>query len=78
MEGRDALPVEPGDPMGDGIPAPAAGRPGGRWVVGPVGHGEEDGRASDADRGCGRRSADMGEVSALVVRAGAERILPAT
>ena len=76
-EGGPALSVEPGDEVGDGVTAAAAGGLRRRLVLSPVGHGAEHAGASDLDGGRGRGAAQGGEVLALAVSEGAERVLPA-
>jgi hypothetical protein len=53
FEGRQALAVEAGDEVGDGVAALAADRPGGDLIIDPVADQEESGGAGRL--GCGGR-----------------------
>ena len=57
FERRQALPVEAGDEVGDGVAALAADRPGGVLIISPRADQQESGGAGDLGGGGRRRAA---------------------
>lgn len=76
-ECRQTLAVEPGDQVGDGVPALATGRSGGLLVVGTARHRQEYDGAGDANGGRGVRPTQASQLVTFLTCERAERILPA-
>jgi hypothetical protein len=74
-EGGQALDIEPGDEMGDGVAGAAAGGAGGLLVVITASDGQEHGGPRDLGGGRGLRPAELGRGGALVVGERPEWIL---
>jgi hypothetical protein len=73
-QGGQALGVEAGDQVRDGIAGTTAGRAGGGLVVVTPGDGQEHGGSGDLDGGCGLGPAETSECLAFDISERAERI----
>jgi hypothetical protein len=77
LQSRQALAVEAGDEVHDGVATLAADRPGGVLVSDPFADQQQGGAAGELKGGCHAGTAQSAEFAAFGIGEATERILPA-